>query len=358
MRQLISVERMKERNNTIAKALEQLMTEGVHYGTIPGSNKLTLFKPGAEVFAYMAGVSATYQVETIDLDIGTDVTHREYRVITTMYADEERKVVGQGVGSCSTLEPNYRYSGNQFEVTGERIPDDWKKNKAKYKKAGLTAKQVDGQWEWVKLLSGRQERADIAETFNTVLKMARKRSYIDGVITALALSDVFVQEYDADMDEAEPQPEGEKSSTEAPATHEQKPQPPRTRKEIVGDIVEAYKDTMFLGRERKELRDRLRAITDNAALEQLYYSTRVQLMQRRLLALARNHFPEKIEDIQKMAQSQSLDALEATYDSLQKSLEAPQEEKHPQEEKQPEENVGQDTKPVESEPTEASDELF
>ena len=51
--------------------------------------------------------------------------------------------------------------------------------------------------------SGRVENEDIADVYNTVLKMAKKRAHIDAMLTATAASDIFTQ----DLDETTLRPE-------------------------------------------------------------------------------------------------------------------------------------------------------
>jgi hypothetical protein len=47
---------------------------------------------------------------------------------------------------------------------------------------------------------GKIENPDIADTYNTVLKMAKKRAYVDATITAAAASDMFTQDMEDFVD--------------------------------------------------------------------------------------------------------------------------------------------------------------
>jgi len=42
--------------------------------------------------------------------------------------------------------------------------------------------------------AGRVENTDLADTYNTVLKMAKKRALVDATLTATAASDIFTQD--------------------------------------------------------------------------------------------------------------------------------------------------------------------
>ena len=43
-------------------------------------------------------------------------------------------------------------------------------------------------------VAGRVENSDLADTYNTVLKMAKKRALVDATLTATAASDIFTQD--------------------------------------------------------------------------------------------------------------------------------------------------------------------
>lgn len=192
----------------IQHAMKALMKENHHYGRIPGcGDKPTLLKPGAEKLSMMFRLAPTFDIRQTELREG----HREYEVRTTLTHIPTGAVVGQGVGCCSTMEGKYRWRRGEssYEVTDERIPRDAKEKKAEYRKQGYGMKQIDGAWKWVRYTGGsgeRVENADIADTYNTVLKMAKKRSLVDATLTATAASDIFAQDLE-DLAEWVPDPE-------------------------------------------------------------------------------------------------------------------------------------------------------
>lgn len=128
-----------------------LMKEGEHYGTLPGCKKPCLFKSGAEKICFVFRLIPSYKVDKTELLDG----HREY-VVTCSLSHEGSMHVGSGVGSCTTMESQYRY----------------RKNKS-YEK---------------------MENPNIFDTFNTCLKMAKKRAFVDAVLTTTASSDLFTQD--------------------------------------------------------------------------------------------------------------------------------------------------------------------
>lgn len=175
----------------IQQVMSDVMKDGIHFGTIPGCPKPSLYKPGAEKLGFVFRHVPAFDVQQTDIGGG----HREYRVTCTL-TNQDGQVIGAGVGVCSTMESKYRYrNASDYEVTDQPIPKDAKERKAEYRKKGFGMKQIDGAWYWVKYKSeGRVENPDIADTYNTVLKMAKKRAHVDAEITACAASDIFAQD--------------------------------------------------------------------------------------------------------------------------------------------------------------------
>lgn len=168
-----------------------VMRDGEHYGTIPGTEKPTLLKSGAEKLALTFRLAASYQIATTTSPMSG---HREYAVTCTLTHLVSGAVWGQGVGLCSTMESKYRYRSG-YDPTGKPVPKDyWKDRDASLLGGkGFAAKKIEGQWQIVKATS-REENPDIADTYNTVLKMAKKRAFVDAILTATGGSDFFTQD--------------------------------------------------------------------------------------------------------------------------------------------------------------------
>ncbi len=168
--------------------MHKVMREGEHYGTIPGTDKPALLKAGAEKLSFTFRLLPKYRVTARDLP----GNHREYEIICELW-HESGVFAGEGVGNCSTMESKYRWRP-AWEDTGDTIPTDAKERKPEYRAQGFGMKKVGGEWKWVRYLPERQENPDIADTYNTVLKMAKKRAHVDAAITACAASDIFTQD--------------------------------------------------------------------------------------------------------------------------------------------------------------------
>ena len=194
-----SVERIREQMDNVHRLMKEVMKEGEHYGIIPGTDKKTLYKQGAEKLSMMFRLAPKYKIEKTEMPNG----HREINFSCLIIHIPSQTIMAEGVGSCSTMESKFRYRNiSGFEVTDMEIPKDSKENKAMYRKQGFGMKKVEGAWCWVKFKGGeRQENPDIADVYNTVLKMAKKRAHIDAVLTATGASDIFTQDYEPDEDQ-------------------------------------------------------------------------------------------------------------------------------------------------------------
>ncbi len=198
----LSMQVVKGQVAIIQDLMRSVMKEGEHYGKIPGcGEKKALFKAGAEKLSYLFRFVPEFEISKSVLENG----HREYEIKCVLKSMGTDRVVGQGVGSCSTLEGKYRFRPGPVKSTGRPVPKDyWTLQKSDPVKArqslggpGLSVKKVDGVWEIVEQ-GERMEHDNPADYFNTVLKMAKKRAQTDAVLTATAASDIFTQDLDED----------------------------------------------------------------------------------------------------------------------------------------------------------------
>lgn len=195
--QELSVQDVRQQINLIQSLMKDAMKVDEHYGIIPGCKKPSLLKPGAEKLSMMFRLSPTYDVRQTEMQNG----HRDYYVVATLTHAPTGRVMGQGVGSCSTMESKYRYRGE-----GRMCPECGAQSIIKgrdefgggwlcfAKKGGCGKKFKDGDESIEKQDGGKVENPDIADQYNTVLKMAKKRAHVDAVLTVTAASDIFTQD--------------------------------------------------------------------------------------------------------------------------------------------------------------------
>lgn len=207
----------------IQDVMEKAMTDGEHFGVIPGcGDRPTLLKPGAEKLCMMFRLAPKYDIEILNHENG----HREYEIVCSLYHIETEKFWGQGVGSCSTMESKYRYR-NKNKLCPICGKETIIKGKDEYgggwlcwtKKDGCGAKWNDGDAVIESQESGKIEYEDPADYYNTVKKMSKKRALVDATLTATAASDIFTQDIEEMRDfieKKEPvkEPATKKSTTE------------------------------------------------------------------------------------------------------------------------------------------------
>jgi hypothetical protein len=194
----MSVQAVVNRKRKIQEVMEAVMIAGEHYGKIPGcGDKPALFKAGAEVLSMTFGLAPRFDVIERDLENG----HREYRITCTLKHVQSGLDVGEGLGSASTMEAKHRWRKGERTCT-ECGKATIIKGKAEYgggwvcfeKKGGCGFKWLDGDQKIEGQALDRKENPDIADVYNTVLKMAKKRAQVDATLTALGASDTLQQD--------------------------------------------------------------------------------------------------------------------------------------------------------------------
>ena len=133
----------REVNLDIEEIVSTYLKPGTDYNTIPGcGRKPALLKAGAEkiaaIYDYRCTSRIVHRIENFEKLFVL------YEVETTI-SDKDRNIISVGLGSCNSKERKY-------------------------------------------------QRTDFAGNLNTILKMAKKRSYVDAVLTACHGSGVFTQD--------------------------------------------------------------------------------------------------------------------------------------------------------------------
>lgn len=188
--------------NLIQEVMKSVMKKDTHYGTIPGCQKPTLYKAGAEVLA------TTFRL-AVDPEV-TDLSNNDeirYRVRVKLTA-ANGNFVGVGIGEASTNEEKFMWRKAVCKEEFEATPEDRKRVK--------WSKSKDGAY------SQDQVRTNISDLANTVLKMAKKRAQIDAILTATAASDIFTQ----DIEDLPEEIRDEMAGDQAPVNKKPHVEPP------------------------------------------------------------------------------------------------------------------------------------
>ncbi len=180
--------------------MTQAMEIDQHYGIIPGAKKPSLWKPGAEKLCLLFRLDPQYHSEPVAPDSGGG-GHLTVKSICTLYHIPTGQRFGSGEASCSTRESKYAY-----RVASRVCPACGVaaiiKGKTEYgggwlcfkKRDGCGAKYPDDDAQIVDQPTGRVANEDLADSYNTVLKMANKRALVAGILNVTAASDVFTQD--------------------------------------------------------------------------------------------------------------------------------------------------------------------
>ena len=136
----------KKEESLVVEPIEVIVAKhlkaGRDYDRLPNTSKPTLFKSGAEilcgVFGFRTTAQVTHRIEDYDKQFIL------YEVQVTIYGKDD-KTVAEGIGSCNSRERKYL-------------------------------------------------RGDFCTQLNTILKMAKKRAYVDAILTACHASKVFTQD--------------------------------------------------------------------------------------------------------------------------------------------------------------------
>jgi hypothetical protein len=176
-----SMQNVMARVQLIHTVMEKVMIKDTHYGIVPGTNKPTLLKPGAEVLA------TTFQLApTVTTDIQRSEDAIRVTAHVSLHSVQSGLFLGEGVGECSTGEEKFKWRASVSDEEFNATPENLKRIAYKKGKGGssYTVKQI------------RQNPDDMA---NTVLKMAKKRAFVDAILTVTGASDIFTQDVE-DMD--------------------------------------------------------------------------------------------------------------------------------------------------------------
>lgn len=238
----LSLREIRDQVNLIQQVMREVMVDGEHYGTIPGTNKdkKSLLKPGAEKLCLTFRFAPSYELSKHDLGNG----HVDYEMICTLRTIQSGTVVGQGLGSCNTREKKYLYRPGPTKFTGKPVPKaywDMKKSNPMQAQDSIggrgfsTQKNDDGLWEIVE--KGESvEHDNPADYYNTALKMATKRALVAAILTATAASDIFVQ--DLDDPDGVPEQDGE-TKPKATTTPAKKSETAKDTKEPAKEFAKA-----------------------------------------------------------------------------------------------------------------------
>lgn len=202
----LTIPQLVERVAKIREAISAVCIPGVDLIKIPGVDKPVASKSFAEKIATLFMFAPSFHIVT-----DKDGDHREVTATCTLTHAPSGTVVAVCQGSCSTMESKYRWRSAE-----RRCPKCGAaaiiKGKAEYgggflcfgRKGGCGAKFQDNDPSITGQTLGRVENPDIADTYNTVSKMAQKRAFVGAVLIASGASAHATQDLDDAVAHDEP----------------------------------------------------------------------------------------------------------------------------------------------------------
>lgn len=217
----LTANEIKANVNLIQQVMDAVMIKDVHYGKIPGTNKPTLYKAGAEKLLSTFKIG----VEPIVVDLCT-ADEAKFRVLARGYLINDGRVVGQGVGEASSNEEKYKWRKAVCDEEYDATPPDRRREK------------WGRDYNSGKATTTKQIRTNCADVANTILKMAKKRAQIDLTLTVTAASDVFDQDLEDQPDTAIPEKKGVEMPKERPTQPAQEQRQEPEGDKITGPVDE------------------------------------------------------------------------------------------------------------------------
>lgn len=181
-----AIETEKKLREVVLTYYRSAMIEGHHYYRLDddGKKKPALSKEGALNLCSLFKVKPESDQPT---ETYANDGHYTVRYRTNIISVLTGEIVATGDGMCSTRESKYAYRW----VYDREIPVDVDKSKL----VAAESKRKDGStYKRYKL-----PNPDLADQYNTVLKMSEKRSIVDGVLKLPLASELFTQDLEEEI---------------------------------------------------------------------------------------------------------------------------------------------------------------
>lgn len=179
-----------------------LMVENVHFGTIPGTPKPSLWQPGAQLLCMIFGLRASF-VQDVEYGDGATAPAVRVRTLCRLHlGDIDGPIVGTGNGAASTWERKHRYRRGDRACPDCGTVGSIIRGKKEYGGGWVCWKKKDGCGAGFEKndqrITGQQvgdvENDDQHDLENTVIKVSEKRAYLGATLRVTASSGTFTQD--------------------------------------------------------------------------------------------------------------------------------------------------------------------
>ena len=197
--------------------VQSVLKDGPDFGIIPGTQKPTLLKPGAEKIADSLNLYPSYEALRVVEDWDRPLFHYAYRC--TLIARGSGATIATGIGSCNTMEARYRWREGKRKCPAcnaeaiikgkEDFGGGWV---CWQKKGGCGAKYADDATSITDQKTERVANDDVFSQVNTADKMAQKRALVAATLN-LGFSEHFTQDLEDGNGDETPAPQKPKIAT-------------------------------------------------------------------------------------------------------------------------------------------------
>lgn len=160
---------LSDQRKMLLEFVAKQLRKDVDFGIVPGTQKNSLYKPGAEKLARLFGLGARFTMVDKALEVEKNFALYSYKC--EIFHLKSGQVIAECEGNCNSQEKKYK----------ERTVWEWSEKTRKKEP--------------------RKEATAVCDILNTLQKMAQKRAYVGAVILATGASDFFTQDID-DADDA------------------------------------------------------------------------------------------------------------------------------------------------------------
>lgn len=218
-----------QRRNVIVAFTQQLMVKDHDFGVIPGTNKPTLLKPGAEKLCTLFGLTSKMTLRQ-SVEDWTGKDHGDEPFFYYVYSCALYRgdfLVAETEASANSWEKKYRTvnAGRKCPACGStsimKSKEEWGGGYyCNAKNGGCAAKFPKGDKSIEGQEMGSKPNPHSADLVNTLQKMSQKRALIGTCLIAVNASEFYTQDIE-DM------PQYQDTQEAPPAPVQQPPPPPR-----------------------------------------------------------------------------------------------------------------------------------
>ena len=193
------IQRILHQLELLEQLVKDALREGKDYGVIPGTERNSLWKPGADnIIGAMRCHSEPHQARAV-VDPESGFVLYEHEALVKV--NGTGVVVAHGVGACTNQEVKYRYRDEKRACPSCRAAAIIK-GKEDYgggwlcwkKQGGCGAKFADGADVIESQKVGRIDNPDPLDQTNTIMKMAEKRAVVDAALKLPGVARFFTQD--------------------------------------------------------------------------------------------------------------------------------------------------------------------